>query len=173
MNDESTQTGLIVVELFSEDGSLKWRETVKNLITDIGDAYYAAKAIAGISPANASAPTPVTGMKLGTGTTSVAKSGAGAALVTYISGSNLGFASTYPQTANLGAGAGVNAVYRCSWGAGVATANAIAEVVIVNDSSTDATSTAANTIARGLMTPFDKAAGDSLVITWNHKNLGV
>src|SRR5690348_3862541 len=65
-------------ELRDEDGALKELGAFTNLITDIGDNYYMERA-AGIS----SPPNQVTGMKLGTGTTAVAKSGAGAAIVTY------------------------------------------------------------------------------------------
>jgi len=115
----------------------------------------------------------MTGMKLGTGATAAAKSGAGGALVTYLSGSNVTFDATYPQTANLGAGLGVNAVYRCTWAAGVATNGAITEVVIVNDAATNATSTAGNTASRALFgSAINKTATDSLVVTWNWKALG-
>lgn len=164
--------GLVEIELFDKYGNLKHHEVIKNLITDAGDLYYASKAIVGISPANPSAPTAVNGMKLGTGTTAVAKSGAGGALVTYLSGSNVAFDATYPQTANLGGGLGVNSVYKTTWGAGVATNAAITEAVIVNDQATNATTTAANTIARTVFTAVNKGASDTLAITWNHKALG-
>lgn len=164
--------GYGVAHLRDGDGATKLLVPFANLITDVGDAYVAAKIITGISPANASAPTAASGMKLGTGTTDPAKSGAGAALVTYISGSNNPFDSSYPQTANLGAGLGVNAVYRTTWAAGDVTATGIAEVVIVNDAGTDATTSAANTHSRAELTPLDKGASDSLAITWNWKALG-
>lgn len=171
--DDAGNEGYGVAELFDAQGRLKQRVEFKNLITDAGDLYQAQKVIVGISPANPTAPTAVTGMKLGTGTTAVSKSGAGAALVTYLTASNVTFDATYPQTANLGAGLGVNAVYRCTWAAGVATNSAIAEVVIVNDAATNATTSAANTISRALFgTAINKTATDSLVVTWNHKMLG-
>lgn len=172
MRDSVNVSGLVTVELHDDDGRLVWQETVHNIITDAGDLYLAQKAIVGISPANASAPTAMTGMKLGTGTTAASKAGAGAALVTYLSASNATFASTYPQTNNLGSGLGVEAVYQCSWAAGTATNSAITEVVIVNDAATNATSSAANTISRAVVTAIDKTATTTLTITWRHKILG-
>jgi hypothetical protein len=98
--------GFGVAELRSANGTLLRAEPFCNLITDAGDLYQAQKVITAIAPANATAPTAVTGMKLGTGSTAAAKNGAGAALVTYLTGSNLTFDATYPQTSNLGAGLG-------------------------------------------------------------------
>lgn len=165
-------TGHVLVQLFDADGNLKAERRGENLITDAGDLYYAGKAIVGISPANPSAPTAASGMKLGTGSTAAAKSGAGGALVTYISGSNNPFDSSFPATQNLGAGLGVNGQYKTTWAAGDTTNSAITEAVIVNDAGTDATSTAGNTYHRITFTAINKAAGDSLVITWNAKFLG-
>lgn len=164
--------GIALVELFDKDGNLLSSEEIHNLVTDNGDEYYAKKAIVGIAPANAAAPTAATGMKLGTGVTAAAKTGAGAALGTYISGSNAAFDSSYPTTEDLGAGLGWNAVYRCTWAEGDSTNSAITEAVIVTDSSTDATSSEANTYARITFTEVNKTASDSLVITWKHKFLG-
>jgi hypothetical protein len=160
------------VELFNAFGRLTFEEEGDNLITDAGDLYIAQKVIVGISPANATAPTAMNGMKLGTGTTAAAKSGAGGALVTYLTASNVAFDATYPQTTNLGAGLGVTAVYKTTWGAGVATNSAITEAVIVNDQATNATSSAANTISRIVFTAVNKGASDTLAITWSHKFLG-
>lgn len=166
-------TGLAVVELFGPGRRLKARRIVANLITDAGDLYYAGMAIALVTPAAPAQPTKMSGMKLGTGTTAVAKSGAGAALVTYISASNNPFDATFPLTVNLGAGLGVNGQYKTTWPAGDTTNAAIAEAVICNDAGTDATSTAANTAHRIVFTAINKGASDTLVITWNAKLLGV
>jgi hypothetical protein len=169
--DATGITGFGVAVLRGPDGDIKDVRTFKNLVTDKGDLYIAQKIITGISPASASAPTAVTGMKLGTGTTAASKAGSGAALVTYISGSQKTFTTAYPTTEDLGSGLGVCAVYNCTWAAGVATAS-ITEAVIVNDAAVNATSTAANTIARVVFTAITKAAGDTLEITWKHKVLG-
>jgi hypothetical protein len=164
--------GFGVAELTDGDGRIKQLLPFHNLITDAGDLYVAGKIIAAIAPASASAPTAANGMKLGTGATAVAKSGAGGALVTYLTASNVAFDASYPQTANLGAGLGVNSVYKTTWAAGVATNSAITEVAIVNDQTTNATSTAANTYSRALITLVNKTSSDSLAITWNWKALG-
>ena len=54
----------------------------------------------------------------------------------------------------------------------MATNGAITEVVIVNDQATNATSSAANTYSRALITSVNKGASDTLAITWNHTFLG-
>lgn len=164
--------GYGVVELRDERDRLKLALPFANLVTTAGDQYYAQKAIVGISPANPSAPTAVNGMKLGTGTTAAAKSGAGAALVTYLSASNVAFDSTFPSAAAVGGDGGWNATYKTTWAAGVATNSAITEAVIVNDQATNATTTAANTVARVVFSAVNKGASDTLAITWTHKFLG-
>jgi len=164
--------GVATVELIGPDGEVKDRREVSNLITDAGDLYYAGMIIALVTPAAPAQPTKMTGMKLGTGVTAAAKSGAGAALVTYITGSNNPFDGSFPVTQNLGAGLGVNGQYKTTWAAGDVTNAAITEAVIVNDAGTDATTTAANTAQRIVFTAINKGASDTLVITWNSKLLG-
>lgn len=164
--------GRVVIELFDEHGNLLDYRDVRNLITTAGDQYYAQKGIVGVSPANPSAPTVASGMKLGTGTTAAAKSGAGAALVTYETASNNPFDSTFPSAAAVGGDGGWNAVYKTTWAAGDVTETALTEAVIVNDAAADATSTAANTYARVVFAAVNKGASDSLAITWTHKFLG-
>lgn len=157
-------------ELRDENGGLKDLCAFSNLITNIGDEYYAERA-AGIS----SPPNQVTGMKLGTGTTAVAKSGAGAAIVTY-AGTGItaskAIDATWPQsTLNV---PGCQIQWRTSWAAGECTVNALAEVVLSNQTSlADNAGTAADTIARALLSPvINKGASDTLAITWNHVLLG-
>jgi hypothetical protein len=155
--------GHLVCEWHDKDGNLIHRSEQDNLITAVGDQMYASRG-AGLS----SSATP-TGMKLGTGTTAAAKTGAGAALVTYLSGSNKAFDATFPSAA------GGVVTYKRTYAAGEATsASNITEVVIVTDAiATDATSTAANTASRALLaSPAPKAAGDTLTITWTHTALG-
>lgn len=173
LTDGAGLFGFGVAELRDGDGKLKLLLPFANLITDAGDTYYAAKAVVGIAPAAPSAPTAMTGMKLGTGVTAVAKAGAGGALVTYKTASNVAFDASFPTSGSLGAGLGATANYKTTWVAGVATDAALAEVVIVNDSAANATSTAANTISRSLFSStINKAAGDVLAVTWAHKFLG-
>lgn len=160
--------GTALVQLFGPDGTLKDERRITNLITTVGDEYYAKRGAAAVTPAAPADVTKVDGMKLGTGATAAAKSGAGAALVTYISGSNNPFDATYPQFVDLSADTGWQIQYRTTWAAGDVTNSAITEAVIARDSTTDATSSAANTIARVVFTAINKTASDTLVITWNH-----
>lgn len=117
---------------------------------------------------------PPSGMKLGTGGTAVAKTGAGAALVTYLSGSNKAFDATWPQSSLNGSSRRIQ--YKRTYAAGEATtASPITEAVIVNDNiiTADATSNAANTMSRILVTGISaKGASDTLTATWNHDLLG-
>lgn len=160
--------GLVIAEMFGPDGELKSRVVSCNLVTAVGDQMYAGRGSGIGSPAAAP-----TGMRLGTGANSggnaPSKTGAGAALTTYLSGSNKAWDATYPQAAS-----GV-ATYRVTWAAGEATtASAITEAVIVNDTiATNATSSAANTISRVAIAGVgSKGASDTLQITWTHTLLG-
>jgi hypothetical protein len=158
--------------LHDENGDLKDAGFFTNLITDVGDEYYAERA-AGI----ASPPNQVTGMKLGTGTTAVAKTGAGAAIVTYTTSATCSKAidATYPQSSQpSGAGTARRITWRTTYDAGESTVNNLAEVVISNQTAlADTAGTAADTIARALLSPtISKGASDTLTITWHHNLLG-
>ena len=173
--DKADHCGLVgygVIQRFDGDGKPTLLVPFANLITDTGDAYYAAKGIVGVSPAAPTAPTAITGMQVGTGITVVGKSGAGAAMVTYVLGQ--AFDATYPSVANLGAGLGVNMVYKTTYAAGSATNTALSEFTITNGTVTTA-STTANTISRvgpPTISAINKGASDTLAVTWNHKQLG-
>jgi hypothetical protein len=168
--DGMGMVGYGVAELVDGDGKLKQLVPFHNLITDAGDLYIAGKVIAAIAPASPSAPTAANGMKLGTASTAATKTDAG--LATYLTASNVAFDASYPQTANLGSGLGVNAVYKTTWAAGVATSATINEVAIVNDQASNLDSTAPNTYSRAVLTTVNKTASDSLAVTWNWKALG-
>jgi hypothetical protein len=157
-------------ELRDEYGDLKELVVFHNLITDIGDNYYMERA-SGIS----SPPNQVTGMKLGTGTTAVSKSGAGAAIVTYAGTgvtASKAIDSTWPQATTGVPGCQIQ--WKVSWSAGQVTVNNLAEVVVSNETSlADDAGTASNTISRALLSPtISKGASDTLAITWNHLGLG-
>lgn len=167
--------GYGVAHLLDRDGKTKQLIPFTNLITTAGDQYYAQKGIVGISPANPSAPTAANGMKLGTATTAVHKSTAGAAAIAsggYIAGSNNAFDATFPSAAAVGGDTGWNATYKTTWPAGDSTNATINEVAIVNDQATDATASVANTYSRAVISTVNKGASDALAITWNHKVLG-
>lgn len=138
-----------------------------NLVTQVGDQYYGERA-AGI----ASPPGQVTGMRLGTGSTAVAKTGAGAAIVTYTTASQVAISGSFPTSSIPSSARRIQ--WQALWSAGTATASGLNEVVITNESPlTNVAGTAANTIARALLSPVvNKGASDTLTVTWNHDLLG-
>jgi hypothetical protein len=165
--------GYGVAILFDEFGRVKQRVAFGNLVTQVGDQYYGERASGIGSP-----PAQVTGMKLGTDTgTAVAKTGAGAAIVTYVSGVTASKAidGSFPTSSLSGSSRRIQ--WKTTWNAGEATKTASpgwGEVVISNETAlADDAGTAANTISRALLSPVIlKGANDSLAITWNHDLLG-
>lgn len=156
--------GTVVAELYGPDGELKARCQTHNLVTSIGDQYYAGRAVL-----SAGLPAQVTGFRLGTGSTAPAKSGAGAELAAYLAGSNKAPDAGYPTAV-----AGV-ATWRRTFGPGEGTsASPITEAVLVTDAiASDTTSAAAATIARALIDGIaSKGAEDTLVVTWSHELVG-
>ena len=165
--DQARIIGHGTYKLIGPDGVVKARGTFRNLITDYGDQYYAERA-------TVTDPGIVTGMRLGTGgATAAAKSGAGAAIVTYVTGSNKALDAN-PAASDLGAGLGHRVQYVVTWAPGEATADDIDEAVLTNESPlTDVAGVAGDTVARGILSPVvNKGASDQLVITWNHDLLG-
>lgn len=161
---EASLKGFVHAVLRNGDGEIGFEALLENIVTQVGNQYYAERA-AGI----ASPPGQVTGMRLGTGTTAVATTGAGAAIVTYVTGSQAAIAGGFP-TSGAGGGTSRRITWQSSWAAGVATNAALAEAVITNEASlTDVAGTAANTIARVLLSPtINKGAADTLSLTWQH-----
>jgi len=151
----------------SRDGVVLRRGSSPNLVTQVGDQLYAERGAAIASP-----PATPTGMKLGTGSTSTSKAGAGAVLATYLANSHLAFDSTYPQSSLSGSARRIT--YLCTFAPGKATsASPITEAVIVNTALTDATSAEAATIARALLVGIgSKGAGETLTVTWTHDLMG-
>lgn len=150
------------------DGEIKYEEWGENLVTDVGDGHIAKRLIEGDTEDI------VTGMKLGNDSaTAAAKNGAGAGMVTYISGSNEALDSA-PTEATKGAGAGWRATFICTWIAGDVTDSDIEEVCLTNQTAlADNTSAVADTVARFVFgAPIDKQAGDSLEVTWQIDILG-
>jgi len=163
MQDKTGIHGHGTAVLTGPDGEIKSEVKFKNLVTQVGDQYYGERA-AGI----ASPPGQVTGMKLGTGDEAVTKTGAGAALETYLADSHQAIAGGFPTSGLSGGARRIS--WRAVWAAGKATsASPITEVVIVNDVLADATSPAANTISRALIAGIAaKGAEDTLTINWHH-----
>lgn len=170
VEDRCGMVGYGVVQLLDGDGRPTLLVPFGNLITDTGDAYYAAMGIALVSPANAAQPTKLTGMQIGSNSGSApAKNGAGSALGTLLAGQ--AFDATYPQVSNLGAGLGVNAVYKTTYAAGTGTGSVV-EASLTNTATLGTAGNAAATIARSTFSAINKGASDSLALTWNNKFLG-
>jgi hypothetical protein len=165
--DNAGISGEFIYRLIDRHGNVKQYGHIKNLITDYGDQWAASRT------ANVSVQGAITGMRLGTGTTSPAKSGAGAAIVTYVSGSAR-VLDANPSLSDQGSGSGHDAVYVVTWPDGVVTQNNISEVVVTNeDPVTNVAGTAGNTIARGLLSPVvNKGADDTLQVTWRNRYNG-
>ena len=166
LKERTGVTGILSWEQWDEDGNLITKGFTKNLVTNTGDQYYAGRAAL-----SSGLPKQVTGWRLGTGSTTPAKAGAGAAIVTYLAGSNKANDGGFPTVV-----AGV-VTWKRTYAPGEATSGSpITEAVlntdtIANDNS--ATATAAETIARALISGVaSKAAGDTLTLTWTHTILG-
>lgn len=160
--------GYGVSHLMDGDGRTKLLVPFANLVTDSGDLYYASMAIALVNPAAPAQPTKLTGMQIGSGTTAVAKAGAGGAMVTLLAGQ--AFDASFPSVNNLGAGLGVEGVYKTTYAAGTGTGTVNEATVTTGTIGT--ASTVGNTVARILTGAIVKGASDSLAITWRHKFLG-
>lgn len=168
-------SGFGVAMLLDDRGRTIRMDPFLNLITTAGDQYYSKMAGANVPPLNASAPTVVNGMKLGTGATAVAKSGAGSAATgTFVSGSNVAFDTGFPTPSAVpGTDTGWYLTYQTTWPAGTATNTTINEVCIVTDRATAANASAANTISRFVLpATYNKLAGNAMVVNWSHKFLG-
>lgn len=172
--DEGGIFGFGWAELHSEEGDLLQVVEFANRITDVGDEYYVKRGIAAVAPAAPADVNKITGMRLGTGSTAASKNGAGAAIVTYATGSNVAISSSFPTATQIGAGTGWRATYKSDWGAGVAAVSGLNEVVLTNETPlTNVAGAAANTIARALLSPVvNKGANDTLAVTWQHDLLG-
>ncbi len=169
VGDVAGRTGHGVWELINAEGEVVANGEFRNLITQVGDQYYAERATGIASP-----PAQVTGMQLGAGSTAVAKTGAGAAIVTLLANSLVAIDGGFPTSALNGAARRIQ--WKTTFVAGVATtASPITEVVLTNQSvGTQTAAPAAATISRALFSPAvpSKGSGDSLAVTWNQDGLG-
>lgn len=172
MLDSSTTTGMVVITTTGPDGQVRNRFTVRNLVTDSGDRYHAARIAAGVPPASPSDTVAVNGMKLGTGIQPVAKTGPGAALGNYLPGAFAPFDDGFPRIDPIDTG-GWTVTYECTFPIGVATDPGLTEAVIVSDALADAPSSDASTIARIVFAPYPKKADEALTVSWAHKQSGM
>ena len=158
-NDGMKLKGHVIAELYGPDGTLKQREEMHNLVTDVGDIY--------LAQCPYGTPWATNGLKLDSASTAAAKNGAGSfvAAGTYISG------SAHAPTLAVGASANILKLTH-TWAAGEATGT-IRRMGWV-DNTTDAGE--ANAAKTAAMTVFAadiaKGAADTLAITWNISFLG-
>jgi hypothetical protein len=148
------------------DGRTDAEGETTNQVTQAGD-----QAVMERGAGATGAPAAPAGMKLGTGSTATAKTGAGAQLATYLANSHQAFEAGYPASSLNGAAR--RASYRATWAAGKATSGSpITEVVIVNDALVNATSAESATMARALLTGSNAIPGklstQALTVTWTH-----
>lgn len=171
--DLTNGVGLVgygVIELVDETGRLKSVQPFANIVTNQGDTYYCNMALVGLN--SITAPTLVSRMKLGTGTTAAVKSaGTNEVIQTYITGSVAAFDASFPTKSTASANSGATATYKTTWAAGTATNSAITEATITS-STADSQGAASDTISRVTFSAVNKGASDTLAITWTHKFLG-
>lgn len=166
VHEDIERHGTIEWSLWDPDGSLASHGVARNLITELGDQFYAERAWLTPTP-----PAAGTGMQLGTSTAAVTKNGAGSAINTFITNSSVGFDVGYPASSLTGGGAR-RIQLKSTWVAGIATAT-IQEVTVINQAiTTNSGAPAANTIARALTGTITKGALQILQIVWNHDGKG-
>lgn len=113
----------------------------------------------------------IIGMRLGTDSTAAAKTGAGAAIVTYQTGSAKVIDNGYPTSALSGSSR--RETYKTSWAAGEVDGAALREVVLTcANVLSDAGGSTADTVARALFGPYTLAALDTIAVTWSIDILG-
>lgn len=160
--------GLLEWRLWSEEGDLLVEGASENLLTTYGDEW-SIRRLLDATPASG----PITGMRLGTGTTAPSKSGAGAAIVAYAAGSSRALDGGFPTVAAIGVDVGWRATYRTTYPAGVASVSGLAEAVMTNIAIADVAGAAGNTTNRGLLSPVvNKGASDTLELTWTISHNG-
>lgn len=158
MKSQCNLKGWVVAELRGPDGALKQRSETHNLVTDVGDALAASSIY--------SAARSGWGMKLGTDSTAAAKNSTGSYITTatYVSGSAKALDDSTPKQ-----GASANIVqFRRLWAAGEGTADGIRRVSIVDNTTDAGEDDATHTFAISVFSAdINKAAGDTLTVTWN------
>ena len=150
MNPKVTIRGRVEYVLRGPDGRFKARGVSHNLVTDVGDIYFA-EAVLGTAAA------PPAGMKLGTeGGVAAAKNGAGSFIPAgdYVDGNIV--------------------QYKRIYAAGEATNATLNRVSIVDNTTNAGEADASHTSAIALLDPkpVNKGASDTLTITWNITFLG-
>lgn len=164
VNNKIRLRGEVIAELRGPDGEIKQRIVTHNIVTSQGDKF-AAKAFY-------TAAYSTWGMKLGIATAAAAKSGAGSFIAVtddYVSGSAKALDDSTPK-----AGATDDIVqFRRQWAAGEGTSDGIWHVAIVDNTTNAGEADATHTFAISKFSSvLNKAAADTLTVTWNVTLLG-
>ena len=138
-------TGKLGIVLRGPDGTVKEEREVPNIVTTVGKTFIAA------SIAKTTVNTPAAMTHMAVGTTNTAPAVGDTTLVTEVAASRTALTSTTPSTNTC--------VYVCTFGAGVGT-GALVEAGIFNAGA------AGTLLCRTIFSVINKAAGDSLTITW-------
>lgn len=156
--------GIINIVVLDKDGNIKHEETRENLITTVGDQYYAKQGATGVG--GNTAPTLAAKMQLGTGTTGEQKSSTGSAVITFKASSGVVFDTV--ATSAVGGDTGWKIRYTSTWGPGTATDTALTEAVVTTETAVNTASVEAKTLSRVVFSAINKGASDTLVINWDH-----
>lgn len=141
-------TGRLTIEVFGENGQLKEFREINNLVVAVGRYYIAQRMI---STGPNSAPTAMSHMALGS-------SGSAPASGDTALGSELGRVGLTSGSGTVAANSN-SVVYSASFPAGTAT-GVVREAAIFN------AATLGTMLARTTFADVNKAAGDSIAITW-------
>lgn len=138
--DTLTATGRLTIKVIGSDGAVKHTQEAKNLVVTVGKTYIASRMVG-------SAATVMTHMALGTGTATpvIANTGLGTEAGRVVMSTFTASANVVTATATFPAGTGTGA---------------ITEAGIFNAAS------AGTMLCRTTFPTVNKAAGDSISITW-------
>ena len=145
LNDIIKIIGAVELVLRGPDGRIKRRLKIPNLVVTAGKVFIAA------SMAKTTVNTPAAMTHMAVGTLNTAPVVGDTTLAAEVAASRTALGSTTPSSATI--------IYVCTFGAGVGT-GALVEAGIFNAGA------AGTMLCRSIFSVINKAAGDSLVITW-------
>lgn len=138
-------TGMVSVALFGPDGVLKDHREIRNLVVTAGKVFIAA------SMAKTTVDTPAAMTHMAVGTTNTAAVVGDTTLGAEVAASRTALSSATPSSNTI--------AYACTFGPGVGT-GALVEAGIFNAGA------AGTMLCRTVFSVINKAAGDTLTITW-------
>ncbi len=169
MNDKAGLSGVVRYKLFDSNGRLKQEGKGCNIVTTQGDRYF-------VDQLSDAGGVEVSLMALGTGTANVAK--ADTWVSGYFAGNGNNAATAGGVNGVTNSGTPANLQYVGTFSPGYATQNGISRAILTNlvpagDGNGTTNGTTTFCVAHGTVTPsVNKAAADTLVITWDITFLG-